>query len=90
MSKPLNPAEVFFMKHSAVIFIVLAAITIGAVIFISYNTYIVATSPNSELTQSTIPTSFDKKTIQQINQLHTSSDASLPTLPPGRNDPFVE
>lgn len=90
MSKPLNPAEAFFMKHSAVIFVVLAAITILIVIFISYNTYISATSPDSASTKSTVPTSFDKQTVQHINQLHSSADAPDPTLPSGRNSPFVE
>ncbi|MEO5691415.1 MAG: hypothetical protein ABIQ64_04465 [Candidatus Saccharimonadales bacterium] len=40
--------------------------------------------------QKNTKTSFDKTTIEQVNQLRTTDDTNTVTLPSGRLNPFTE
>lgn len=91
MSKPLHPAETFFVRYNLVIFIVIAALSLAAIIYVCYDTYTAATTPDESATKSTSPDSFDKETAQKIDGLHTPDEVSQPNLPNNvRINPFTE
>lgn len=92
MSKPVNPIEKFLKRYSLVTFVLLAGIMLTVVIFICYNTYVTATTPEENLAESTIPSSFDTETADKIEKLHQSTDpASMPEPhTDGRINPFIE
>lgn len=90
MSKPINPIERFFIRYNFVAMVIVAAATIGISIFLSYNTYIAASTPDESSSRSQIPTSFDATTVKHINALHTSDNPPAVTPPEGRSNPFAE
>lgn len=91
MSKPSNPAEQFFIRYNVVILIVLAASILSVSIMLAYQAYLAASIPATSDIKSEIPTNFDKKTGQKIEQLHTSDQPNITVSPPeGRYNPFSE
>lgn len=91
MSKPLSPIETFFNRYNLVIFIVVAALSLAGIIFICYNTYSAATTPDQTAEQTNQPITFDKETAERIDELHTPKEARKPSLPNDvRTNPFVE
>lgn len=91
MSKPLYPIETFFNRYNLVIFIVIAALSLAGIIFICYNTFTAATTPNHAAEQTTQPITFDKETAEKIDKLRSPAEATAPDLPKNiRTNPFVE
>lgn len=91
MSKPLHPVEKFFNRYNFVTFVVLATLSLAAVIFLCYSTYTKAVTPNTPASHNDTPTNFDKDTADAINKLHTSDNAPSPSIPSNiRINPFVE
>lgn len=91
MSKPVNPAETFFLRYNFVILIVIAASVIGVCIFLAYSTFITAADPSNAEIKSEIPTTFDQDTRAKVDLLHESDDPNIRVTPPsGRINPFSE
>lgn len=91
MSKPSNPAEKFLIRYNFVILILISATVIGAGVYLSSQTYFSSLNPTQADVKSEIPTNFDNKTSQKIEQLHTSDQSNINvTTPSGRYDPFSE
>lgn len=78
--------------HYGIISFLLAMATL---IYCVYSIQILMTAPSdteyreSQLQKNT-KTSFDKTTIEQVNQLRTTDDPGSVTLPSGRINPFTE
>ena len=89
MSKPVNPIERFFIRYNFVAMIIVASMTIGASIYLSYNTYLTTAEPD-DTQQSNIPNTFDAKTVENVNSLHSSDDIPSVSVPAGRSNPFAE
>lgn len=92
MSKHVNPIENFLIRYHIVILVVIGSIALGASIFSSYLAYAEATNPQEQgAVTSDVPTTFDKATIERINELHTSDQQGIEvTVPEGRINPFAE
>ena len=91
MSKPMNPAERFFVRYNLVILVVVAAAILSVTVFLSYQSYITATTPTAADIKSEIPTNFDQQTTEKIESLHASDEEGIVvTEPQGRYDPFTE
>ncbi len=79
----------FFGRHHAIIFIVIVSLLFAVAIFTLYQIFIIAATPTTN-GNSTIG-GFNQKTIDQIKELHDSSNANTTiTLPSPRPNPFVE
>ncbi len=78
--------------HYGIISFLLAMATL---IYCVYSIQILMTAPSdteyrdAQLQKNT-KTSFDKTTIEQVNQLRTTDDTTSVTLPSGRINPFTE
>lgn len=84
-----NSFRRFFEQHHPVIFISVLSLLLAAAIFALYQVLTLSTDTVTPTT-STI-SSFDKKTVEKIKQLHLSSDPSSNlTFPSPRSNPFVE
>lgn len=90
MTKPMSPAESFFMRYNIVIITVVSALGLAAIIFISYQSYLNATTVDETITDSTVPTTFDQQTADRLKSLEPSTNTPEPKLPTGRINPFVE
>ncbi len=90
MTKPMSPAESFFMRYNIVIITVVAALGLAAIIFISYQSYLNATTVDETITDASVPTTFDKETADRLMTLEPSTNIPEPVLPEGRINPFVE
>lgn len=90
MTKPMSPAETFFMRYNVVIITVVSALGVAAIIFVSYLTYLSATKVDETIVDSSIPTSFDEATADRIRSLEPSTNIPEPAIPEGRINPFVE
>ena len=90
MTNPMNTAEAFFMRYNIVIVTVVSALGLAIIIFISFQTYLTATTVDDTITDSTVPTTFDKETADKLRSLQSSIDTPEPSLPSGRINPFVE
>lgn len=77
----------FLHRFHLVLFVV---IVIGSLAYAILSvSRVLEESSKNDLSQA--PSSqFDTKTIDRVNQLHTSSETSNFTLPSGRTNPFVE
>lgn len=78
--------------HYGIISFVLA---MGTLMYCVYSIQLLMTAPSDtnyrdEQLQKNTKTSFDRKTIEQVNQLRTTDETSSITLPSGRVNPFTE
>lgn len=78
--------------HYGIISFVLA---MSILIYCVYTIQIIMSTPSDETyrqqqQQKNTKTSFDKKTIEQVEQLRTTEDQSQIVLPSGRINPFAE
>lgn len=78
--------------HYGIISFVLAMSTL---IYCVYSIQLLMTAPSDtdyrdQQLQKNTKTSFDKTTIDQVDQLRTTSDSTPITLPSGRINPFSE
>ena len=91
MSKVTSSTESFFDKYSSMIFTILSAVAISITIFFCYTSYINSVSVDGETSQSQVPTTFDQKTVKNIQDLH-SRDSNPSFNPPSnqRINPFME
>ena len=78
--------------HYGIISFLLA---MGTLIYCVYSIQVLMTAPSdteyreTQLQKNT-KTSFDKTTVDQVNQLRTTDDTTSVTLPSGRINPFTE
>lgn len=78
--------------HYGIISFILAMMTL---MYCVYSIQLLMTAPSdttyrNEQLQKNTKTSFDRKTIEQVNQLRTTDDTTSIMLPSGRINPFTE
>ncbi len=84
-----KPLAKIFSKHHSFIFIIVTCLLLALAIYLLYGVLTESTTASSN-TSRTIG-NFDKKTVEQIKNLHDSSDTgSVIVFPSPRPDPFVE
>lgn len=77
----------FLHRFHLVLFVIVVVGSLAyAILSVSH---VLEESAKNDLSQ-TPSSQFDTKTIDRVNQLHTSSEASDFSLPTGRTNPFVE
>jgi len=76
----------FLHRYHVLLFTFFVLGGLAAATFLLYATMIDAQTAS----QVSSGTSFDKATIEKINQLKTTDDGATLTLPPGRTNPFSE
>ncbi len=90
LSALIQPIVTAFKKYSLTIFIVVLVGGLATAV-IMLNDALQKASDTAGYTPTTSSTSFDQITMNRVNQLHTSSQASSNyTLPSGRINPFSE
>lgn len=76
----------FFHRYHVLIFVIFV---IGGLSTATFLLSQALTTPSTTDTTSTVPSGFDKATIEKINSLRSASDQSAPlTMPAGRTNPF--
>ena len=86
-----NIGQSIFAHYGIIIFM----LAMGTLIYCVYSIQVLMTAPSDaeyrqQQLQKNTKTSFDKTTIEQVNQLRTTDDATAVTLPSGRINPFSE
>jgi hypothetical protein len=80
----------FMHRFHVVIFVVVALGGLALSVFV-LNTIIMSSSNTNHIPIEGISSGFDQDTINKIEELKTRDQSDNPlTLPPGRNNPFVE
>ncbi len=79
----------FLHRFHVILFVVTVLGGLAAVIFLLNNAIVASTQANG-YTPDLYNNSFDQATIKKIQNLQTSGQSGPLTLPPGRNNPFVE
>lgn len=91
LSTIFEPIINVFKNYSLTIFIVVLVAGLGAAVLTLSSALQKASDTSNYTPASTGASSFDKTTIDRINQLYSSSDAPLEYTPPsGRINPFSE
>lgn len=76
----------FFHRYHVLIFVIFV---IGGLSTATFLLSQALTTPSTTDTTNTVPSGFDKATIEKINSLRSASDQSAPlTMPAGRTNPF--
>lgn len=92
IKKIIQPFSNFIRKYHVTIVIAFIAILVASAIFRYYTIVITSTTNGVEgySSEAKANDNFDQKTIERINSLKTTTDASEPLEFPSRPSPFVE
>lgn len=78
----------FLRRFHVMLFTIIVLGGLAAAIFSLYRIIDTSSQPDDSIAPSTLR-NFDEPTIEAIDQLRTTDDNQF-SLPPGRNNPFVE
>lgn len=87
----LQAGRMIFAHYGIISFL----LAMGVLIYCVYTIQMIMSTPSDQTyrdqqLQKNTKTSFDKKTIEQVQRLRTSEDTSAEPLPSGRINPFIE